>query len=737
MTFLLSILFRHPLSLCFLFFILIATSVKAQDRCGTFEYKTPLKRQQKVVEDAAFEKWITQKSLSRRKAGAESMRTQTSTYQVPIVFHIIHNGEPVGTGTNLSDEQIYSQLDVINKDFQRLNDDASLTPSEFLGVAGSMDIEFVLAKQTEDGLPTNGIVRVKGSQDEWQYSDYDVLKAHSYWNADNYLNVWVSNVTDYLGYTQFPVSDLPGLGGSPDVAATDGIIIAFEAFGSSDDGNFALDNRYDKGRTLTHEMGHFLGLRHTWGDDGQCASTDYIDDTPTQSASTNICPTTALPSCIDKVNKMYQNYLDYTWDECMNLFTVKQVERMIIVLENSVRRSSLLTSPGLQEPAPVDNDLGISGIIRPQIIECSTLSPSIEIKNYGSNIINTAKIELKINGVTKETLSLLTLNLGLLETKVVVFSSQELDAGKSTFTFDIIETNGTKDGNTFNNKINANTLRVDATTSKQNSIPFRENFESRSSEDWILINPTNGKNWITFPSKSNTSVVFESYGNFKIGDQAWLISPPLDFSKTTKASVFFDLSYALNESRVTHENLKVMGSVGCETAFNITFFDKSGRSTDALSNIKSPKSWKPAADAEDWTREFVNLNTLQDSLSGKENVRIAFVITNGHGNNLYIDNIEFFKSDEPVQPNVSDPFFIYYNANNPGDVNIKFNLPNQQTVDVEIIDTLGRVLYQASLSNILNETYPVDLAPATSGIYIVRLRTQDQNFASRIFVGDK
>lgn len=143
---------------------------------------------------------------------------------------------------------------------------------------------------------------------------------------------------------QFPLSTLPGLANSSNDRLTDGIIISYNAIGFSDYGNFNLYEHFNKGRTLTHEIGHFFGLRHTCGDENDCNGTDYVNDTPPQSEATVGCPDQAFKQCPanNPRNVMFQNFLDLTDDACMNLFTIGQVDRMRVVLENSPRRASLL-----------------------------------------------------------------------------------------------------------------------------------------------------------------------------------------------------------------------------------------------------------------------------------------------------------------------------------------------------------------------------------------------------------
>ncbi|NJN42440.1 MAG: zinc metalloprotease, partial [Flammeovirgaceae bacterium] len=368
----------------FLFFIGAGYFLQAQERCA-IEYTEQLRRQRnpKLENAEQFEDWIQQRVVDPRNTLFQ-MRTQT-TLMIPVVVHVIHNGEPIGTGTNISDAQINSQISVLNKDFQRLNADANLTPAEFLPVAGSMDIQFVLAKQDPEGLPTTGINRVFGTQSSWEYSDQYDFKALSYWPAENYLNIWVINlVGGYIGFAQFPVSNLPGLEDASDDRLTDGVVLKYNVVGSVDDGPFNVQSIYNKGRTGTHEVGHFFGLRHIWGDDSGCNEPgDYVSDTPVQNGSTSSCPSHPQISC--STNKMFQNYMDYTNDACMNLITQGQVSRMDVVLANSPRRKSLTTSPGLLDPIVVVNDLGIRSILTPGSQLCPGMStPNLEVRNYGT-----------------------------------------------------------------------------------------------------------------------------------------------------------------------------------------------------------------------------------------------------------------------------------------------------------------------------------------------------------------
>jgi hypothetical protein len=360
----------RPALTLFLFFS-FCSGIYAQRRCATVEYQKINRVSGKIFEtDEQFEKALAEKIRARKKNQLQNS-TSGVPYRIAVVVHVIHNGEVEGIGRNIPDEQIISQIDVLNKDFNRMNADAGNTPAEFIPVAGNLDIEFVLAKQDPNGNCTNGIVRVDGNRDQWSLSRESEFKALSYWPAEDYLNIWIIKFQGFLGYAQFPISSgLPGLEDENDNRLIDGVILDYRVFGTSDAGPFELDNQYNKGRSATHEVGHFLGLRHIWADDVDCNGSDFADDTPNQDEETYDTPAHPLADGCSSVI-MFQNYMDYTDDVSMNLFTLDQIERMIVVLENSPRRNSLSASHGLIEPSQMLVDLELTAAYLPSRITCS------------------------------------------------------------------------------------------------------------------------------------------------------------------------------------------------------------------------------------------------------------------------------------------------------------------------------------------------------------------------------
>lgn len=299
---------------------------------------------------------------ARRGTGRLNLTTAV-TYTLPVVVHIVYDGEAVGTGANLSQAQVRSQLDVLNEDYRRLNADGVLVPSVFQGLRGDAQVQFQLADLDPSGrpMPEPGIDRIDRNAQGWSAPPYgrpsdvsyieNTIKPQTYWNPTNYVNIWVLPLGGgLLGYAQLPdnTAALGGLSAQGGLPETDGVVILSTAFGRTG----TLVANFNKGRTTTHEMGHFLGLRHVWGDDN-CGD-DYVADTPTQQTSNYACPTFPHVTCSNGPSgDMFMNFLDYVDDACMQLFTQDQVDRMQAVLgANTPRRTSLASSPALCQSRP-------------------------------------------------------------------------------------------------------------------------------------------------------------------------------------------------------------------------------------------------------------------------------------------------------------------------------------------------------------------------------------------------
>ncbi len=244
-----------------------------------------------------------------------AMRVAEKLITIPVVVHIVH----ATAEENISDAQVKSQIAALNRDYRLKNADKSKIPAAWKGLATDAKIQFALATKDPAGKRTTGITRTATKVTSWGV--HDEVKSSKTggadaWPADRYLNFWVCNLGEgLLGYAQFP--------GGP--AKTDGVVILFRAFGTTG----AVKAPFDKGRTATHEVGHFLGLRHIWGDMNDCSGNDFVADTPRAQAANFGKPKFPHITCNNGPNgDMFMNYMDYVDDAAMVMFSAGQVARM-------------------------------------------------------------------------------------------------------------------------------------------------------------------------------------------------------------------------------------------------------------------------------------------------------------------------------------------------------------------------------------------------------------------------
>jgi len=266
---------------------------------------------------------------------------------IPVVVHVVYKTAV----QNISDAQILSQIDVLNEDYRKLNADVANLPSAFTSFAADCEIEFRLAVRDPDDWPTNGITRTETTQSGFSGDEVknENQGGKNAWPASRYMNIWVCNLTGgLLGYT-YP----PGVGPS-----IDGLVIGYRYFGRVG----TLSSVYNKGRTTTHEIGHYLNLEHLWGAGAantNCNADDGVSDTPKQDSENFGCPQFPQVSCNNGPNgDMFMNYMDYTNDACMFFFTNGQKTRMRAALQGS--RASLLTSDALTPTVPGVAELGMT-----------------------------------------------------------------------------------------------------------------------------------------------------------------------------------------------------------------------------------------------------------------------------------------------------------------------------------------------------------------------------------------
>jgi hypothetical protein len=271
--------------------------------------------------------------------------TSAKNIIIPVVVHIVYNS----SSQNISDAQVQSQIAVLNRDYGKQNPDTAQIPSYYRGLAADCGIRFVLANADTNGMTTTGIVRRQTNQPFFTVDDavkFTARGGDDGWDRDRYLNLWVTNLTPgVLGYSSSPGCAKPN----------DGVVISYTAFGTTG----TVRAPFHLGRTATHEIGHWLNLIHIWGD-ADCGD-DYVDDTPQQGAATHGNPSGMVFSCGNTpYGNLYMDFMDFTDDAGMHLFTHGQRERIRSLFAPGGSRYALLSSTGVA-PGTLINEPIVDG----------------------------------------------------------------------------------------------------------------------------------------------------------------------------------------------------------------------------------------------------------------------------------------------------------------------------------------------------------------------------------------
>ncbi len=610
--------------LAFIIIFLSFGGLIAQNRCAS-----------EAPRSGRFEIWL-KKRIQEKKA-SRTKKTNTTVYQIPVVVHVFHKGEPVGSGVNLSEERVLAQIDSLNADFRRQNADTINTPTEFLPVAADIEVEFVLAKQDPGGNPTNGIIRLQGSRDVYRANSHrPLLRSESFWPASNYLNIYVLDLQAFLGYASFPLVTLEGIINDPEDYIFDGVLVDYQYFGV----NPSAPSFESFGRTLTHEIGHYLGLRHIWGDGG-CTIDDFVDDTPlADNDNGDYSSPCTFPNpddsqvCQSGEPEMFQNYMDYTDDVCMNLFTEGQKTRMRTIMDNAPNRTSLINSPGRLEPTKFSNDLAAIAILNPKNSLCnSSTEPALIVSNFGNNEITTYDVQLLIDGTPTSTPVTVPVTLQPNQSDTTTFSMESISVA-TTISFQVSNVNSTTDGNPSNNAVS-----VFVSSVSSNSLPFIEDFEGTPQ---ILGGLGTNHPWeVTNAPKelsTNQALVFKAYNNTAWHDERVIIKTPiLDLTDISAGDLLFSFAHA-NPPQSFYDGLMVKASVDCGETFDDVIFSSFGPD---LSTAGESDNYFTPSNQLDWMDTLINITDYKDI----DGVQFAFVGINGSGNNIYLDNIQILEAN--------------------------------------------------------------------------------------------
>lgn len=705
-----------------LFSVLLSTAFAQQNLCGTMDvlHKYLAEHPERNEQYLQYLEQCKQEETEFALYGS-SARALSDTVYIPVVFHIIHNGDPIGTASseNISDAQILSQIEALNENFGLRNENAANIPDEFKALSASTKIRFCLAQFDENGNPTTGITRHNLGQVDWdQDAIENQVKPATIWNRSKYLNVWTARFggslasDGVLAYAQFP------LWGS---ASTDGVIARYNVVGKTG----VVMSSYNKGKTLVHEIGHWLGLFHIWGDDnGSCSGSDNVSDTPNQADQYFGCPSHPQVSCGG--NNMFMNHMDYTDDDCRSMFTLGQESRMMNVLNTS--RQSLKTG-GLAR-CYYNTDATIAEVAHPDSSLCTgSFSPLLYVKNIGQTDISVLQFAYGTDGNYNS--YTWTGSIPALTNAYITFPAISTVSGSHTFNAFIQEVNNAPDNNLLNDTAQTVTFSV-GDEFVAFSIPYTEDFESGffPPSDWSILNPSNDA--VKWQDISTVGGYDQSSYSIWINNSAYtanpnkkrdaFVLPNFDFTTVQQPNLAFQYAYVNRTSR--NDTLELSYSLNCGATW--TKFWRNG-GAGLVTSASGEIPFIPIYD--EWDSVTVSL----PQLAAQNNVLFKFENITGWGNALYIDNINL--RDAKVYSGINETKASKVEVllfPNPASHTVTVKLPeNHPFTEIQISDALGR---KVSSQKILDPISFVNVNGLTEGVYMIILRSNSLTQTEKLVV---
>ncbi|MEP7144041.1 MAG: M43 family zinc metalloprotease [Ferruginibacter sp.] len=633
-------------------------------------------------------------------------------YTIPVVFHIVLTDPTVVT-----DAQILSQLDILNKTYSGTGADSVRLPDYFKSIFGKSGIRFCLAQRTPDGEATTGINRMATAKSSFSASDdgvkHTAMGGVNLWNADKYFNIWICVLgDDLLGYSTFPND------GQPD---EQGVVIDYRSMpgGSS--------TYFNGGKTLTHETGHYFNLFHIWGDDdGACTGSDYVDDTPNQGNSTSGCYTgIKTDNCTTSGNGiLYQDYMDYSNDQCMLLFTSLQDARMETAL--LTYRASLTVSDGCTPALVKTLDAKLISIESPaQRICTSNFTPFVTIGNRGSKTLTSLVISAVIDNV--DTVNY-TWNgtLPLLAITNVTLNPVTIGQGDHHLKIFVSSPDSGTDENNSNDTLTTNVQYYDAVSA------LNEGFEGNTfpPRGWDIVNPDESITWQKvngIAKTGNASVMINNFDYTNTGQNDYLRLPSLDLVNIDSAYLSFQVAAATFTATSTTNNnwdtLEVLISKDCGTTYT-SLYQKWGAKL-VTSATERTRSFEPAST--EWRKDSVNLTPY---INGGT-IMLAFRNTTEFENNIYLDDINI--KTQIINPNLKATGFLVTPNPASGNITVQF-YPNPVNLKgIQLYNMLGQKLAETIiLSGQGAAVYNFDISRYAAGTYVVRAIFSDKVLMRKI-----
>ncbi len=678
-----------------------------QEKCATM-----IRLNQKFKNDPAFKARFNQqldrfnKTVQDRTAkllvgGSAGARPQAA-YTIPVIFHVVLANQSLVT-----DAQIMAQLDVLNKDYSGSNSDTSNVPSYFKPLIGNSGIQFCLAQRSPSGDITTGIERITTTQTSFTNSNDGVKHIGTggvdMWNGDKYFNVWICPLTNkLLGYATFPNDGAP---------LEQGVVIDYRSLPGSTDKDYL---QYNGGKTLTHETGHYFNLYHIWGDDnGACTGSDFVDDTPNQADATTGCYSgIKTDNCTPTGNGiMYENYMDYSFDPCLVLFTKGQAVRMQTALLTN--RLSLTTSDGCTPVALKTLDAQLKTIDAPVNRICaSSFIPQVTIRNMGLQTLSSLTIKTVIDNGGPVTYAW-TGTLASLATSSVTLNAVTITAGIHQVKIFVTAPNAGTDQNNANDTLTTTVQYFDPVST------ISEGFEGNTfpPQAWDIINPDKGITWertTTAAKTGNASAVIRNADYTNLFEKDDLRLPEVNLSNVDSAFFTFQVAASvysdINTVGNNWDTLEVLVSKDC----GVTYTSLYKKWDSSLITTLAPRldAFVPAAS--EWRKDSINLTGFINQ--GK--IMLVFRNTTGNENNIYLDDINirtitinpnlkktgFLVTPNPVKNNVAVQFY-------PNPVGLK---------SIQLFNFFGQKIAETNISGTGSTLYNFDVTRYPAGVYIVR-----------------
>jgi PKD repeat protein len=642
---------------------------------------------------------------------------------IPVVFHVVHEGG----SENISKAQILDQIQRLNKDYALTNGDFSQVPSCHAAVAANCEVEFRLATKDPQGNCTDGIVRVYSSKTN-NASNQSGIKTVSHWDSFRYLNVWVVKSIgaldgvggEVLGYAQFPAGGL---------LSTDGLVIRHDCIGSiGTAAGGAFGPRL--GRTMTHEAGHWLGLRHIWGD-ADCGS-DGVEDTPSAyGPNYGICYSdfpyiplivsggdTATCNTNYDCGEMFENYMDYSDDACMAMFTQGQKAVMNGVFANF--RSYMVSEENLAFTGVRDEDIANPITCAPMAesaitTACTGSFNSCTTPNmvcaggsirFDESIYNTTNFtqQWSFEGGTPSSSSAPTPLINYSTPGIYDYSlTASNSAGSNSINYD-------------------NKIRVYANAAEQQpndgSFYWEDYNEPQDFASWIVFNPDNRINkweWAEFKAYGGTSGLrMRNYNNVD-NEADRIVSPAYTLVGIPSPAMSFRVA-AAERGGEPADMLSVYYSINCGQNWKLI---KSWSGSNLITSGLFTSEFVPSS-----TNQFENFAASLSLAANKENVRIMFEFKAGAegSNNLYIDDLRIGTSLGVNDVAESISLNIYPNPTQ-GLTNLSFTLDKPSSLSIQVFDMLGKLALAPFASKVSdgNQNISVDMSQLSKGMYTLRL----------------